>query len=112
MFDLFFKAQNKVNDAYNEGFTNGRLQGYGEGYTEGYRKKLLTQYDRVINLTQYGFYICNSEYADILEIALNLACQQIAYDHIGTAEYFQDYFLKRAKEVKHEKATSKEMEQT
>ncbi len=71
-------------------------------------KKLLTQYDRVINLTQYGFYICNSEYADILEIALNLACQQIAYDHIGTAEYFQDYFLKRAKEVTHEKATQEE----
>ncbi len=46
-------------------------------------------------------------YYELLK-AYELACQWIANDHKGTAEDFQDYFLKRAKEVDHEKATSKE----
>ena len=50
-------------------------------------------------------------YYELLK-AYELACQWIANDHKGTAEDFQDYFLKRAKEVDHEKATSEEMGET
>ena len=39
----------------------------------------------------------NTEYMELLK-ALELACKWIAADHKGTAESWQEYFMKRAKE--------------
>lgn len=101
-----------MQEFYNEGFADGYKDGYDTGHDDGYREKLLTQYDRVTHITPRGVVFCNSEYANLLETALNLACEWVLNDHEGTIEEFQDYFLNRAKEaLENEKATQKEMGQ-